>query len=388
MIEIQYVETHRLLKSSSNSRIHSPEQVDQIARSITEFGWTNPILIDEAMQIIAGHGRLDAAASLGIDSVPCVTLVGLTDAQKRAYLIADNQLPLNADWDLDMLKSQVQELICDGFDTSVLGFDDGFLGDLLADVLDEQIEEPEVGEPPEEPKTKLGDVWILGRHRLMCGDSTSQTAVDALMGGATIEVVFADPPYGIGLDKDGQKIGKSGSYGAVLNDDSTQVAIDCYNMASSHQDAILFFWGANYYSNILAPSSCWVAWDKQKGQHLTYADIELCYTNMDKPSRLFSHLWSGFLRDSEQGVSRVHPTQKPVQLIVEIFEFYKDALKGRSVFDPFCGSGSALLACETTKKQCYAMELSPSYCDVIVTRWQEMTGKQATLLATGECFNG
>jgi len=218
----------------------------------------------------------------------------------------------------------------------------------------------------------------------MCGDSTSIDAVDQLMDGIKANAIFTDPPYGIGLDKEGQTIGKSQKYGAVLNDANADVAKESFQMAVAMNVPEMYFWGANHYSSVLPDSSCWIVWDKQGGKSVTYADCELCYTNIDKPVRMFTHIWDGFRKDSEKGEKRVHPTQKPVKLFEDIWAKFNT---GQVVLDLFGGSGSTLIACEKTDRHCRIMELDPKYCDVIIKRWQDFTGKQA-IHEDGSAFDG
>lgn len=383
--QIEYVETAKLVPYARNSRTHSDEQVAQICASIKEFGFTNPVLIDGEGVIIAGHGRTMAAQRLDMKEVPCLRLGHLTDAQKKAYVIADNKLALNAGWDDEMLAIELKELNAEDFDLSLTGFDDDELAALLAEAVEEGLtDEDSVPEAPETPVTVEGDVWVLGNHRLMCGDSTSIDAVEKLMDGLKPNAVFTDPPYGIGLDKENQTIGKSKTYGAVLNDHNSEVAKDAFQLVKSLNIPELYFWGANHYSSCLPDASCWIVWDKQGGKSVTYADCELCYTNIDKPVRMFTHVWDGFRRDSEKGEQRVHPTQKPVALFIDIWEKFNS---GQVIFDLFGGSGSTLLACEKTNRICLMMELDPKYCDVIIQRWQDFTGKTATHEATGKTYD-
>ena len=382
--KIEQWPTDRLIPYARNSRTHSDAQVAQIAASIKEWGWTTPVLVDEGGQIIAGHGRIMAARKLGMAEVPVVIASGWSDAQKRAYVIADNKLALNAGWDNDLLALEFGELEGLGFDLELTGFSLDEIDALKpVEVAAGLTDEDDVPEAPADPVTRLGDVWLLGRHRLMCGDSTSIDAVDKLMAGMKPNAVFTDPPYGIGLDKEGQKLGKSQAYGAVLNDHNGQVAKDAFALAVSMRVPELYFWGANHYSSCLPDSSCWIVWDKQGGKSVTYADCELCYTNIDKPVRMFTHIWDGFRRDTEKGEKRVHANQKPVGLFVDIWAKFN---MGQVVLDMFGGSGSTLLAAEKTDRVCYMAELDARYCDVIVKRWQDFTGKQATLEATGQTF--
>ena len=381
---LEIIEVSRLIPYARNSRTHSETQVAQIAASMREFGFTNPVLISDDETIIAGHGRILAAQKLGLDRVPCLRLSHLTEAQRRAYVIADNKLALNAGWDDELLKLELGDLGADGFDLSLTGFSDEELKALMIDETTEGLtDEDAVPEVPVQPVTVEGDIWLLGRHRLMCGDSTSIDAVDKLMDGMRPNAVFTDPPYGIGLDKEGQKLGKSQSYGAVMNDHDGQVAKDAFALALSMKVPELYFWGANHYSSCLPDSSCWIVWDKQGGKSVTYADCELCYTNIDKPVRMFTHIWDGFRRDTEKGEKRVHANQKPVGLFVDIWAKFNT---GQVVLDMFGGSGSTLLAAEKTDRVCYMSELDARYCDVIIKRWQDFTGQQATLQGDGRTF--
>ena len=384
MLEVKYKKVDELIPYALNSRTHSPEQITQVASSIKEFGFTNPILVDNNGGIIAGHGRLMAARKLGMDEVPTIALDGLSDAQRKAYVIADNQLALNSGWDLDLLKVEMNRLGELDFNIDLLGFDEDFLSSLMEEEPSEGLtDEDAVPEPPETPTTVEGDVWVLGNHRLMCGDSTSIDAVDKLMDGLKPNAIFTDPPYGIGLDKDNQTIGKSKAYGAVINDHDSEVAKDVFNLVVGMNIPELYFWGANHYSSVIPDSSCWIVWDKQGGKSVTYADCELCYTNIKKPVRMFTHIWDGFRKDSEKGESRVHPTQKPVKLFEDIWTKFNT---GQVILDLFGGSGSTLMACEKTDRHCLMLELSPKYCDVIIKRWQDFTGKQAINESTGKPY--
>lgn len=375
-----------LIPYARNSRTHSDEQVDKIAASIKEFGFLNPVIIDGENGIIAGHGRIMAAKKLGLKDVPVVEASHLTDAQRRAYIIADNRLALDAGWDDEMLRIEFEELEGLGFDLELTGFTLDEIDALEPEVINEGLtDEDAVPELQDDPVTKLGDVWILGKHRLMCGDSVDISVVEKLLDGIKPNAVFTDPPYGIGLDKEGQKLGKSKAYGAVLNDHDNQVAKDAFAICKSMEIPELYFWGANHYSSCLPDSSCWIVWDKQGGKSVTYADCELCYTNIDKPVRMFTHIWDGFRRDSEKGENRVHPNQKPVKLFVDIWKKFNT---GQVILDLFGGSGSTLIAAEATNRVCYMVELSPVFVDVIIRRWQDFTGQKAILESSGETFDG
>jgi len=386
---IEQVTIEKLIPYAKNSRTHSDAQVAQIAASIKEFGFVNPVLIDEQDGIIAGHGRVMAARKLGIDEVPCIRLAHLTENQKRAYVIADNKLALNAGWDEEMLKLEIKDLEASDFDISLLGFD----AEELENIMDEPekteglTEDDEVPEPPEQPITVLGDVWLLGKHRLMCGDSTSINAVDKLMNGAIVDMVYTDPPYGISIVKNnhvgGEKLAKVGIYAPVAGDENINVAIDAIKVIQTLNASVEIIWGGNYYANNLNNSSCWIVWDKNNTGN--FADAELAWTNLNTAVRIFKHTWNGMIKESEHGQKRVHPTQKPVKLAEWCFDEY--GTKTKTVLDLFCGSGSTLIACETKEKIGYMMELSPHYCDVIIKRWQEFTGKKAVHEASGKTYN-
>ena len=407
-LNIEYVKRDQLIPYINNSRTHDARQVKQIASSIKEFGFTNPLLIDEDGGIIAGHGRLLAADLLGIDQVPTITLVGLTEAQRKAYVIADNQLALNAGWDLDTLKVELDRLTELDFDVDLLGFDDDFLSSFLDEPSEGLTDEDAVPDAPENPVTVEGDVWILGNHRLMCGDSTSIDAVDRLMDGQKADMVFTDPPYGMSYG--GGRAGKIGStdgtvkkHGVILGDtfkgndligmirDAVGSAVTVSKSGSSKY--ICFPWRT--YSEFeealaqidLTPTAC-IVWDKKsiglgnanyRPQHefIFYAKGENWHG--DKAQ---SDVW--YMSRGATG-KYVHPTQKPVELIEKAIN---NSSKGQDVvIDVFGGSGSTLIACEKTNRYCRMMELDPKYCDVIVKRWEEFTGKEAVLESSGKTYS-
>ena len=407
-LNIEYVKRDQLIPYINNSRTHDNNQVKQIAGSIKEFGFTNPLLIDEQGGIIAGHGRLMAADLLGIDEVPTITLKGLTEAQRKAYVIADNQLALNAGWDLDNLKVEIDRLTELDFDVDLLGFDDDFLSSLLDEPTEGLTDEDAVPDAPENPVTVEGDVWILGNHRLMCGDSTSIDAVDKLMDGNKADMVFTDPPYGMSYG--GGRAGKIGStdgtvkkHGVILGDtfkgndligmirDAVGSAVTVSKSGSSKY--ICFPWRT--YSEFeealaqidLTPTAC-VVWDKKsiglgnanyRPQHEFIFYVKGDDWHGDKAQ---SDVW--YMSRGATG-KYVHPTQKPVELIEKAIN---NSSKGQDlVIDVFGGSGSTLIACEKTNRYCRMMELDPKYCDVIIKRWEEFTGKEAVLESTGKSYS-
>jgi len=326
--------------------------------------------------IIAGHGRIKAAMRLGLTEAPCIRLAHLTEAQKKAYIIADNKLALNAGWDDELLRLELGQLNDDGFDLSLTGFDDDELSKLLIpEQIDGLTDEDDVPEVPDEPVTVEGDIWILGNHRLMCGDSTSIDAVERLMDGRKADMVFTDPPYGIDVGNQSQGkgggIAKKNEYG--VNDWDKDIPYEAINLALALSDFCVL-WGANYYADRLPPSSCWIAWDKDNGE-TDFADVELAWTSYKKAARIVKWKWAGMLQqDMKNKEKRVHPTQKPTALAEWVFDKFS---AGTVVLDLFGGSGSTLIACEKTARNCYMMELDPKYCDVIIKRWQDFTGKEA-----------
>ena len=386
----------------------------QIAASIKEFGWTNPILIDGDNTIIAGHGRLMAARKLGMEEVPAIILDHLTKAQQRALVIADNQLALNAGWDIDMLKAEIEDLNLEGFDLGLLGFDDKFLDGLLEPEPSEGLtDEDAVPEVPEQPKTVLGDVWVLGNHRLMCGDSTSIDAVEKLMDGVKADMVFTDPPYGVSfvglrgsMYTNGKKSGKDSAEMIKADDlrgeDLANLfaeSLVCAVSVTKDGAAFYIFFGINRAEETTSGVDVagleirnWLIWDKGNvGFHAmgaqykpNYEAFLYCHKQKHSP------VWYG--ANNEQTLWRhtveregLHPTMKPVALIEHALT---NSSKGQDVvLDLFGGSGSTLIACEKTNRHARLMELDPKYCDVIIKRWQDFTGQQAVHAETGETFD-
>lgn len=382
-----------LVPYARNSRTHSPEQIDQIAASIKEWGFTTPILVDTDGQIIAGHGRLLAAQKLGLDEVPAMTATGWTDAQKKAYVIADNKLALNAGWDNAMLAIEMQELGDMGFDLDLTGFGADELSALFPSETTGLTDEDAVPEAPVVPVTVEGDVWLLGRHRLMCGDSTSIDAVERLIARSKIDLVHTDPPYGISesaakrVSRETNSLAKSNSHLPEFNDATTDAAKDAFALCEGMGIKRQVWWGANYYAHALPETANWFVWDKrvEEKQKNGNSDCELAWVKSKWSSvRIFRHLWKGLIKESEKGQARVHPTQKPVALVEWVIDYYRDV---KTVLDLFGGSGSTLIGCEKKNCDAFLMELEPYYCDVIIKRWQDFTGQEATHAETGKTFS-
>jgi hypothetical protein len=384
-VKLEHLQLDALIPFAKNSRTHSADQVAQIAASIKEFGFTNPVLIDADGGIIAGHGRVMAARKLKLKEVPCIRLGHLTDAQKRAYVIADNKLALNAGWDDEMLKLELGDLKELNFDLSLTGFSTDEINALLTpDVVEGLTDEDAVPEVPEEPITRLGDVWILGNHRLMCGDSTNIASVDLLLKGTKADLVFTDPPYNVAFN------GRSGKHEVIKNDNLSEQDFDtfigevCNTIAAVQPKAYYVWCNWKFYAALqgrLEYKAC-IVWAKNvfgmgKGYRHQH---EFCLFNgaLDEAVKNESDLWS-----ISKDTNYVHPTQKPVALSVRAFGNH---IKMLNVLDLFGGSGSTLIGAEQTGRNAFLMELDPKYCDVIVQRWQEFTGKTATLESTGQPF--
>jgi DNA modification methylase len=379
-IEWRSVET--LIPYAKNARTHSDEQVAQIAGSIKEFGFNNPVLVDKDNSIIAGHGRLMAARKLGMDKVPVVQLGHMTEAQRKAYVLADNRIALNSGWDTSMLSLELLELK-DEIDLSLLGFDADELEALLNPIEKTEglTDEDAVPDVPDEPKTKLGDIYILGNHRLMCGDSTSITDVEKLMDGHKADMVFTDPPYGVdykGINndsRDGLEDLLRGAFGNYLAVSKSGAAIYCFHSDRCADVFHRVFREFFHFSSMViwAKNSLTLSQTDYQSQH------EPClYGWMDNGK----HSWysdrkqtSVWKFDKERVIG--HTTPKPVGLVERAIN--NSSKGGDLVIDLFGGSGSTLIAAEKVGRQANIMELDPKYCDVIVQRWEEFTGKKAVL---------
>jgi len=394
-----------LIPYARNARTHSEAQVAQIAASIREWGWTNPILIDEQGGIIAGHGRVLAARKLKIEDVPCIIATGWSEAQKRAYVLADNQLAVNAGWDMDLLRVEIGELKGEGFDLGLIGFDGDFLDSLMAPAATEGLTDPdEVPETPLNPVTVAGDVWQLGRHRLVCGDSTVATDVDKALQGVRPLLMVTDPPYGVEYDanwrneamrSDGSAIGGR-AIGKVKNDDKA----DWREAWALFPGEVAYVWCAPGPLNVTVFESLKAAnieprmqiiWAKNQfaiGRGHYHMQHECCWYAVRKGGkghwagdRKQSTLWQiDKPRKSETG----HSTQKPVECMKRPIE--NNSAPGQPVYEPFSGSGTTIIAAEMTGRQCLAIELAPEYVDVAVERWQAFTGQQAILDGDGRIF--
>lgn len=396
-----------LIPYARNSRTHNEEQIAQIMASIKEFGFTNPILIGSDNVIIAGHGRLLAAQRLGLTEVPVICLPDLTETQRKALVIADNKIALNADWNEEMLALEMKELEESDFNLDILGFSEDELKELEnfgESQTEAKSEEDEIPEAPVEPITKRGDVWILGEHRLMCGDTTMFDDVRKLMRDDCAAMIFTDPPYNVNYGstmKDSIRYHAGTLGGRKIMNDNLGDGFPQF-LTDSLSNLLMFCQGAAYvcmssselhtlYSAFIAAGGKWstfIIWAKNTFT-LGRADYQRQYEpilygwNADK-----SHYWCGDRDQSDVWEynkpvkNDLHPTMKPVELVERAV--LNSSKSGDIVLDGFGGSGSTLIACEKNNRKARLIELDPKFCDVIVKRWEEYTGRKAELLANIE----
>ncbi|MGB3667886.1 MAG: site-specific DNA-methyltransferase [Bermanella sp.] len=387
------ISVKNLIPYANNSRTHSDDQVNQVASSIKEFGFTNPVLVDSDGGIIAGHGRVMAAKKLGLEEVPCIELNHLTEAQKKAYVIADNQLALNSGWDLDMLKLEVESLNEMDFDVELLGFDDEFMSGLLEEEpCDGLTDEDDCPEPPEKPVSVLGDIWQLGDHRLMCGDSTSIDAVMSMLDNKPADMVHTDPPYGVSYQSNMRT--ESQKFDVLKNDDEF---LDIAPVIHACSSGWVFVWTSwkvlttwiEQFESFGYPTNQ-VIWfkggggigDLKKTFSSDYETALVWHRGKELTGKRIGSVWKV---DKDSANNYVHPTQKPVALPEEAID--KTTKTGQTVLDLFGGSGSTLIACEKTNRKARLMELDEKYVDVIINRWQDFTGKLAVHTATGKTYS-
>lgn len=390
----------KLVPYAGNARTHSDAQVAQIAASIREFGWTNPVLIRDDFTTIAGHGRVLAARKLGLTAVPCLRLSHLTDAQVRAYVIADNKLSENAGWDDAILSSELKALVAEGFKIDVVGFSDQELNALLSVGDPGNTSPDESPEVPVEAMSKPGDVWILGRHRIICGDSLKRSTYETLLKDEKADLLLTDPPYGVAYHA-----GKKGTRAASIEGDLTQAAIPVsFALCIEHlrDDANAYLFGAvanlgmysSLFDHYLRMQPRLMIWVKESFVLRTlgyHSQFELCFWGW-KGNGGAKENWFGDRKQSDiwkvsrdKTNDRMHPTQKPVDLFR--IPIVNSSPVGGIVLEPFSGSGTSIIACEVTGRSCRAIELSPHYVDVAILRWQKFTGKFATNEQTGTRFD-
>ena len=365
------------------------DAVDYVAKSIEEFGFKVPIIIDKDNVIVTGHTRLKAAKKLGLKEVPTIMADDLTEEQIKAFRLADNKVGEYAEWDFDLLEDELDDIL--NIDMEEFGFD------IDGDDEEQEVIEDEVPDVPEEPKAKLGDIYQLGNHRLMCGDSTSEEDVNKLMNGVKADMVFTDPPYGMNLDTDfsgmKSKIFKGGNGGNYY--DEGIVDIFTPEMLKTIFDLNIketFIWGANYFAELIPNRNkgSWIVWDKRSNDtddvEADYSSdkmygscFELCWSKNKHKQDIARIKWAGmFGMEKQDTKTRVHPTQKPIALCEWFISKYTKI--ENIILDLFGGSGSTLIACEQLNRKCYMMELDTHYIDVIIQRWENFTGEKAVKL--------
>lgn len=382
--EVKWLDIKNLKPHPKNRNKHPADQINRLAQILRYQGFRKPIVISNRSGfIVEGHGRVEAARANGWSKVPVCFQDFEDDAQEYAHLIADNAI---ASWaELDMPAINIDTLELGPFDTDLLGIKgwEPIAEDKYSDKDADTI--PEVAQ--NELGVKLGDIYQLGEHRLMCGDSTDLATVEKLMNGEKADMVFTDPPYGIDEETDRayaapSRVAKGNTFSKIIGDTSIETALKAYRICDSLSDVVCY-WGGNYYAHELSPTPCWIVWDKrvEENQRDMNSDCELAYVkHPNKESvRIFRHLWKGMIKGSEHGEGRVHPTQKPIALAEWCFQELDT--KGKTVLDLFGGSGSTLIACEKTNRKCFMMELDPHYCSVIIKRWEDFAGSKAKKLS-------
>ncbi len=394
------MELSDLKPNPKNPRKITDKKLKALKKALEEFGDLGGIVYNRRTgQLVAGHQRIQvlpkdakiiyeefrdhlkngtvAVGHIMLDDEPfSYREVDWSEDKEMAANIAANKGA--GEWDDVGLKAMLKDLDMANFDLDLTMFDADELKDLLKEpeVFEEGLTDPDSIPENVETRCKLGDLWLLGNHRLLCGDSTDVLQVERLMGGEKADMVFTDPPYGIAYSGKGQKgAATSNDFGSIKGDDSIEVAIGALNLCKALDIPVMVWWGANFYCSALDNQHTWIVWDKQiVGEN--YSACELAWTNQKVRIKQFVHQWHGMIKASEHGQKRVHPTQKPIALAQWCFAEYKDINK---VLDLFLGSGSTLIACEKTKRECYGMELDPNYCDVILERWEKYTGQTAVL---------
>jgi len=414
-LHVEYRPIDQLIPYINNPRTHSDAQIAQIAASIVEFGWTNPVLVDGDNGVIAGHGRLMAARKLGMDAVPVIELSHLSPAQRKAYVLADNQLSTLSGWDDQLLHIELGALNDLGFDLDLIGFSDGELDRLLNlepgndDTDNDSVPTLIVPEPPRNPVTRRGDLWILGEHRLLCGDSTDPADVRRLMNGERAILFATDPPYLVDYDGSNHPTRNkdwSASYGNTWDDSSQGAELYDGFIAAAVAEAIeenaaWYCWHASRRQAML--EECWakagafvhqqIIWVKDRGvltrSHYLWKH-EPCFMGWRRPNRppkvaeeTLPSTWQlpSFHRDDRPD----HPTPKPLDCFG--IPMRQHVARGGLCYEPFCGSGSQIMAGEANGRRVYAMEISEAYVDVAVMRWQAETGQEAILEGEGRTFD-
>lgn len=388
-VKLQEVAIELLKPYERNAKIHPQKQIDKIVDSIREFGFITPCVIDSAYNVIAGHGRIMASEQMGLKTVPCVFIEGLTEEQRRAYILADNRLGELGEWDMDLVFDELGDLADMNFDIEVTGFE-------MPEELPEIEEDEYEFATPEEPRAKLGDLWLLGEHRLICGDSTDVNVIDRLMGGQKADVVFTDPPWNVNYGADDNDSHYKPR--TILNDsmstedfkDFMSSAFASMNMASKDGAMTYVVMSAQEWGNLMLALfengyhwSSTIIWAKdkfvmsRKDYHTQYEPIWYGWKEGSRLHPLEDRTQSDLWEIPRPIRSDEHPTMKPIELVARAL--VNSSNKGDNVLDLFGGSGTTLIASEETNRKCFMCELDPHYVDVIINRWENATGKKAVL---------
>lgn len=374
-MQVEHWPIERLIEYARNPR-KNDHAVDRVAAAIREFGFRVPVIAKSDGTVVDGHLRLKAAKKLGLETVPVMLADDMTDIQIKAFRLSVNKMAEMAEWDNELLALELADLGGMGFDMDLTGFTLDEISALTPEEIQPGLtDEDAVPEPPAVPVTVLGDVWLLGKHRLMCGSSTVLHDIEKLMNGVSPDCIHTDPPYGMNAVSKSSVLKKNYKID-ILGDDTPDVAKDAFRLIyGMWPDAKQIWWGANYYCSVLPDSECWLVWDKNNGQS-DQTDCELAWANFRSVVRQFTL--------ASEKTNRVHPTQKPVALMEWILKRFNLSVK--TVADFFGGSGSTLIAAEKHGAQAFIMEFDPRFVDVIIKRWQDFTGKIAVHAETNQPF--
>lgn len=405
---VEHWPTERLIPYANNPRLHSEADLEKIAASIRKWGWTNPVLVDEQGVLIAGHGRVAAAARLGLKSIPVIVAHGWSEEEKQAYRLADNELAARANWDSDLLGSELRDLKFGGFDLDLIGFEPDRLDEILAGLGSSGLTDPDaILEIPDQPVTRPGDVWLLDDHRVGCGDSTNAADVEPVLAGSQPHLMVTDPPYGVDYDPSWRARRGLGSgklaRGKVLNDNRA----DWRQAYALFTGDVAYVWHGALHGDVVGAdlAACGlqrraqIVWVKQ---HFTLSRGDYhwkheccCYTVRDgktshwQGDRTQTTVWeilnNNPFGNRQREESSGHGTQKPVECMRR--PIANNSRPGQAIYDPFLGSGTSLIAAEMSGRVCYGLELDPAYVDLVVHRWQRFTGRDATHQASGQSFD-
>lgn len=420
---IEMIEISKLRPSARNARTHSKKQIDQIARSITRFGFTNPVLTDDQLVVLAGHGRLEAARKLNMSEVPCRMLGSMSDVEKRAYVLADNKIALEAGWDFDILALELGELIDADFEVELTGFAPAEIDSILQQAEDSDVRKTDPADeriPATEAQavTELGDLWVMGNHRLLCGDAKSRQALTELMQGELATMAFLDPPYNVPIAGHVSGLGRKShrefaeASGEMRPDQFTgflQQAFEQVEAACSSGAIVYACMDWRHAGEMLAAGHAVFSelknvcvWDKTNAGMGTFyrSKHELVFVwkvgdaphintfGLGDTGRYRTNVWTyagaNSFRAGRQEDLAMHPTVKPVALVADAIRDV--SRRGDIVIDTFGGSGTTLIAAQRTGRRARLVEIDPQYCDVILRRWQQATGKSAILVSSGESF--